>query len=73
MEDLIKDACVQICNRLLRRGRRATRRLLREGDARTQWADALARDEHYPDLPGPKVLLNQWKQRGKQRSRSGGS
>jgi hypothetical protein len=64
MEELVKNACLKIRNKLRgRRRRRQQQPTQTEGEARTQWAEAWLKDEHQEDLPAAKVLLSRWKQR----------
>jgi hypothetical protein len=64
MEDLVKNTCLKIRNKLQRRRHWQQQQPVQtEGEARTQWAEAWIKNEHQEDLPTPKVLLSRWKQR----------
>ena len=64
MEELVKNACLKIRNKLRKRRRQQQRQPMQtEGETRTQWAEAWLKDEHQESLPAPGVLLSRWKQR----------
>jgi hypothetical protein len=63
MEELVKNACLKIRNKLRRRRRRHQQQqpIQTEGEARTQWAEAWTKDEHQESLPVHKMLISRWK------------